>query len=247
MKTISVLGVPVASISKTKALNKIERFVASTEPHHITTVNPEFLVIAQKNFGFLRVLLSSDLSLADGVGLQLAANLNGKSFASRLPGRVMVEEIAKLAGRHHWKLFFLGSEPGIAQKAAESLAAKYSGFDFKTSFDDPTADGTQKSIKDIKRFKPDILFVAYGAPQQDIWISDHKELLNVPVMMGVGGAFDYIAGKSKTPPEYVSKYGLEWLWRLVHEPRRIVRQATRLPTFIALVIIDWFKKSDTNP
>ncbi|HBY97246.1 MAG TPA: hypothetical protein DEP84_25460, partial [Chloroflexi bacterium] len=124
-ESITVLRVPIHNLTFDEALARIAAMIATGRPNQIVTINPEFLVIARNNPAFHTVLASADLALADGVGLQLAAALQGRRFVSRVPGSELVYRLAPLAAAHGWRLFFLGAGPGIAERAAQVLRAQY--------------------------------------------------------------------------------------------------------------------------
>ncbi len=241
MQTITILGIPVHNITYQTVFDKIREMIATGKPHQIVTVNPEFLVIAHQDHEFAKVLKSADLALDDGVGLQLAALFQGKKFKTRIPGSDLVYLLAPLAEKEGWRLFFLGAKPGVAGLAAASLKKKYPAIRIAASSADPTSEGTVRAIEQIREFQPHILLVAYGAPKQDVWIHAHKKDLAVPVMIGVGGTLDFIAGIASRSPRILHKFGLEWLYRLVKEPWRWRRQL-RLPVFLGLVLSDSLQK-----
>jgi N-acetylglucosaminyldiphosphoundecaprenol N-acetyl-beta-D-mannosaminyltransferase len=207
-------------------------------PHQLATVNPEFLVMARGDAEFRRVLQQADLALADGVGLQLAAMLQGKRFVSRVAGSQLVYQLAPLAAQKGWRLFFLGAAPGVAEEAAQRLRAQHPAIQITVNPADPTPEDSAAALAHIQAVRPDILLVAYGAPKQDLWIARHKDESGVPVMIGVGGTFDVIAGRSPRPPQWLHDIGLEWLYRLWKQPWRWRRQL-RLPLFALLVVAEW--------
>lgn len=237
LKTITILGVPVHNLGYSEALAQIGAMVEAGRCHQVVTVNPEFLVIARSNPEFQRVLRSADLALADGVGLQLAAALQGRQFVSRVPGSELIYRLAPLAAARGWRLFFLGAGPGIAARAADVLRASYPGLQIEVNGADPTPEGSAEALAHIGAARPHILLVAYGAPTQDLWIARHKAAAGVPVMIGVGGTLDFVAGVVTRPPHIYRRLGLEWLYRLWQQPWRWRRQL-RLPLFVLLVLVE---------
>lgn len=168
-----------------------------------------------------------------------------------VPGRVVFEELVELAAQKGWKVYFLGGRRGVASAASRRLI---SNFHFPISNQFKVADESgpwldqrgdpanqqeakveKETIEKINKFKPDLLFVAFGPPKQEIWLSRHLGNLNVRVAMVVGGSFDYAAGVVPTPPEWVRQAGLEWLWRIFTQPWRAKRIATALFVFPWLV------------
>ena len=231
---ITILTISVNNLTLGEVLRRVEKMVSSQRPHQIVTVNPEFLVLAQQNVEFRKVLQKSALALADGVGLQVAAFLQKKRFVERLPGVDLLEKMVTLAAKKGWRVFFLGAAPGVAEKAARRLKKEYPTLKIAASGEDPTPRGTKRALTQIKEFKPQLLFVAYGAPTQDLWIYRNKNRLGVPVLMGVGGALDYLSGKVPRSPLLLRRLGLEWLYRLFRQPWRWRRQL-RLLIFLFLI------------
>lgn len=243
---VHVLGIPVANVTEEEAVALIGEMVTSRRPHQIVTVNPEFLVEAQRNAPFRRVLCTADLVLADGVGVALAARLYRQPLRARLPGADLVVRLAAESARRGWRPFFLGGLPGVAEQAAAALQARWPALCVAGCYaGTPTPDETPELIVRVRRAEPDILFVAYGYPKQELWIARYKEALGVPVMMGVGGTFDYLAGVVPRAPAWMRRWGLEWLYRLYRQPWRWKRM-TALPYFSILVILDSVKGCRTK-
>jgi N-acetylglucosaminyldiphosphoundecaprenol N-acetyl-beta-D-mannosaminyltransferase len=232
----SILGVRVDNVNYEQALSIIEGFVVSGTPHQVVTVNPEFIVTAQSDDDFRRVLNASALALPDGVGLLWAARFLGRPLQERVTGTDTMQRLAALAAQKDYSLFLLGAAPGVAVETAARLCETYPGLRIVgTHAGSPALEEEDEIVRMIQRAKPDILFVAYGAPQQDKWIARNLERLGVPVAMGVGGAFDFISGRTKRAPRWVQRLGLEWLHRLCHEPWRW-RRMLALPKFVWLVL-----------
>ncbi len=240
----TVLDIPIDWISYEEAIRKIAQFVLTDKPHQITTINPEFIVESQKNSEFKKVLQNSDLSLADGTGIVLTQRLNDRLGSKptflrflgylllgfeyllsanlnqdrRITGVALTEKIMHRAQTDGWRIYLLGAQPGVATQAAKIWQDRYQGLQIVgASADNPNDPDT---ITNIKAKKPDILFVAYGAPKQDLFIAKHKETLKVPVMIGVGGTFDTLVGTKYNPPRWVKSLGLEWLAYLIRYPKR---------------------------
>lgn len=215
---------------------------------YVCTPNPEMLLECQNNPKFLETLNASQLNIPDGIGILWAATqiqnksskikaitelpfivLAPKRFRNTLKQRVtgtdLVQEICKKAANTNRKIFFLGAKPGIAEIAAEKLEKKYHGLKICGTYAGSPAEEDFETIKElINKQQPDILFVAYGAPKQEIWIKQNlHKFPSIKKAVGIGGAFDFIAEKRKRAPEIVQKLGLEWLYRLGQEPSRIKR------------------------
>lgn len=247
--TITILDIPIHNVTYAETFAWIEEMIHTGAPRQVATVNPEFLVVARQDPSFRRVLQAADLVLADGVGLHLGALLQGKRFVSRVAGSQLVYRLAPLAAEKGWRLFFLGAGPGVAEDAAQRLRSQYPQIQITVNEADPTEDGTTAALDHIHRTRPDILLVAYGAPKQDLWIAHNKKSAAVPVMIGIGGTLDVIAGRTPRPPQWLHDIGLEWLYRLWKQPWRWRRQL-RLPVFVGLVIAERLAikvKADKDP
>lgn len=234
--SIRILGVRVEALTYDDLLAAIGNFVLEGTPHQIATVNPEFVMEAQGNAAFRDVLEGSDLCVADGVGLLWAARRQGNSLPERVTGSDGVPLIAERAAQMGWRLFLLGAASGVAERTAQILVDRYAGLEIAGTLSGSPADTEAREIVAmIRAASPHILFVAFGAPQQDLWIARHCDALRVPVMMGVGGAFDHISGVRLRAPKWVQRLNLEWLFRLFTQPWRWRRQLA-LPRFVWAVV-----------
>jgi N-acetylglucosaminyldiphosphoundecaprenol N-acetyl-beta-D-mannosaminyltransferase len=242
MKQIKILSIPIHSITRLEALQQVSDFIASRKPHQVTTVNSEFIMLAQDNKAFRRVLQEADLSLADSSGPMWAARFLGTYLPERIPGADFVNDIAREAVTKGWNIYLVGGQEGIAEKAAAALRRRHSGVSivgaeaglpFKEVQDQ---DDISALISRINTAKPDVLLVAFGAPKQDLFIAQYKDRLAVPVMIGVGGTFDFLANRIKRAPKWMRSIGCEWIWRLLREPQRFARIWTAVVRFPLSVI-----------
>lgn len=235
-----IMGIPLHAITFDGLLNQIGRLLATGRPHQIATVNPEFVMIAQRDPIFRTILDRAALCLPDGVGLLWAARWLYRGRATQpLPERVTgsdgVPLIAERAARQGWRLFLLGAAPGIAAKTSDILLQRFPTLQIAGTYaGSPLAEEEETIVELINRARTDILLVAYGAPKQDKWIARNLPRLEVGVAIGVGGAFDFISGKAVRAPRWIRRLGLEWLHRLVREPWRW-RRMLALPRFAVRV------------
>lgn len=236
MDSVCILGVRIDALTYDDLLAHIAGFIADGATHQICTANPEFVMEARRNPAFREVLARADLVLADGAGLLWAARRRGQPLPQRVTGSDGVPLIAQRAAERGWRLFLLGAQPGVATRAAELLQARYPGLQIAGVYGGSPADGEAEGIiARIRAARPDILFVAYGAPRQDLWIARHRAALGTPVMMGVGGSLDFIAGVQRRAPAWLQRLNLEWLYRLLTQPWRWRRQLD-LPRFAWAVL-----------
>jgi len=226
-----ILGVRVDAVTFDQALRRIEAFIADGRPHQLVTVNPEFVMTAQSDAEFRDIINRSALALPDGVGVWWASRRLGRPLPERIPGVDLVERLAALAAERGYRLYLLGAMPGVARRAAEVLRARYPGLVIAGTYaGSPRVEDEADIVARVRAARPDVLLVAYGAPAQDRWIARNLDRLGVPVCIGVGGSFDYIAGVHPRAPRWLRQLGLEWLHRLVTQPWRW-RRMLALPRF----------------
>jgi len=242
---VDILGVAIDCIDFAAMLTQISGWVVDANtggsPAHcrqICTVNPEFIVEAQRNPGFAAALGRADLRAPDGIGVLWAARVNGVRLRERVTGSDGIYRICERAAVAGWRVFFLGAAPGVAERTAARLRARYPELDVVGAYSGSPADEEWAEIRRaLAASRPDILFVAFGHPKQDIWIDAHRADLPAAIAIGVGGAFDFVAGVTVRAPAWVQRLGLEWLYRLIREPWRW-RRMRKLPVFVVRVLID---------
>jgi|CXWL01.1.fsa_nt_gi N-acetylglucosaminyldiphosphoundecaprenol N-acetyl-beta-D-mannosaminyltransferase len=234
MSRITLLGIPIDALTRMKAVERLHTMLASGKAHHVMTPNSEMLVASQKDSHFRQVLERSDLNLPDSQGIVWMASYTGQVVPERVTGVDTVMAFCATLTEAD-SVFFLGAAPGVASIAAVALANRNPHLKIAGTFSGSPSDGDAAGIiEQINAVQPHILFVAYGAPAQDIWIANHlKDLPSVRIAMGVGGTFDFLAGVKKRAPFIMQRLGCEWLWRLVQEPRRFPR------IFNAVLVFPW--------
>lgn len=237
MTRIQILGVRVDDVTYAEAMTQIEFFLNPPGLHHLATVNPEFVVMAQTNPEFMRVLNTTALNVPDGVGLLWAARRMGTPFRERVAGQDLVARICALAVKRGKRIFLLGAREGVAEHAAETMRTQTPGLEIAGCFaGSPAAEQEQAICERINAAHADILFVAYGPPKQELWIARNAPRLpNVSLALGVGGTFDTLAGIVPRAPQWMRDAGFEWTYRLLREPRRIKRQMS-IPYFMWLIL-----------
>ena len=236
MDSIEILGVRVDNATYGDLLSRVDAFVASGRPHQIVTLNTEMLVAAHGDPALRQILNEADLNVADGVGLLLAARLLGRPLRERVTGSDGIGRLATHCARHGYRPFFLGAATGVSEVVAERLVAANPGLEIAGTYaGSPHVRDEGDVIARVQAAAPDLLLVAYGVPAEEIWIARNRDRLGVPVMIGVGGAFDFVAGVARRAPAWMRRVGLEWLYRLIREPWRWRRQLA-LPRFVMLVL-----------
>jgi N-acetylglucosaminyldiphosphoundecaprenol N-acetyl-beta-D-mannosaminyltransferase len=221
-------GILVDQVDLESAVARIDEFVRSGRPHQIVTVNLDFLSIADTNDTFRETLNDADLAVADGMPLVWLSRLKGTPLAERVAGVELVTESCRLAAEQGRSVFLLGAAEGVADAAAKRLQEMYPGLQIAGTYSPPigplTLRATNRIVRMIQEAQPDFLFVALGAPRQDLWIRNNLAQLQVPVAMGVGCSFDVLAGSVRRAPLWMRRAGLEWAFRMVQEPQRLWRR-----------------------
>jgi N-acetylglucosaminyldiphosphoundecaprenol N-acetyl-beta-D-mannosaminyltransferase len=236
VRSLEILGVRVDDATYADLLSKVDEFIGTGQTHQVITVNTEMLVAAHDDPDLARVLNSGDLNVADGVGVLLASRLLGCPLQERVTGSDGIYALAGHSARHGYRVFFLGAAPGVAGRAAQVLQAAYPRLQVAGTYaGSPQPEDCEDVISRVRAAAPDLLLVAYGVPAEERWIATHRARLGVPVMIGVGGTFDFVAGVTRRAPPWMRTIGLEWLHRLSREPWRWRRQLA-LPRFVALVV-----------
>jgi N-acetylglucosaminyldiphosphoundecaprenol N-acetyl-beta-D-mannosaminyltransferase len=197
-------------------------------PSFVTTANAQHIVLLETDKRLQEIYNRADLIVPDGYSLLLAARFSGRSLRERITGVDMFKSLCGLAARHGLHVFLLGGRPNAANLAADVLSKRWPELRI-TTFCPPmgfekSEKGLEETAEAIRAAKPDMLFVALGAPKQEYWIHDHGLQLSVPILMGVGGTFEMVAGLVSRAPVWMQRTGLEWLHRLCLEPRRMWRR-----------------------
>jgi N-acetylglucosaminyldiphosphoundecaprenol N-acetyl-beta-D-mannosaminyltransferase len=222
---VNILGIQVDRVGMKDTISRIDQFIANRKPHIIVTPNVDHLIKARKDAEFKRIYDQADLAVPDGVPLLWAARFLGKPLVERVNGTDLFKILCAHAARSGYRVFFLGAAPGVAAKAARNLEKRYPGlnvvgtysppFDFFNDFSE-----NQHIEEMIRAARPDILFVGLGAPKQEKWMHRRLHKLQVPVCVGIGASFEYVAGATRRAPQWMQKKGLEWLFRVLVHPGR---------------------------
>ena len=230
----------VDALTFAETLVSVRALVKAGAGGTIFTPNVDHLIIAEDEAAFRRAYRRVSLSLADGVPLVWASRLLRPPLPAKLSGSDMLVPLARLAAAEGWGVYLLGGMPGAARATAARLRAEHEvrvvGVDDTGLTLDMRSAANRAAIARIRAARPALLFVALGSPKQELWIADAKADLGPVVSMGVGASFDFIAGLSKRAPGWISRMGLEWVYRLLQDPRRLWRRyLVRGPRFIGIL------------
>lgn len=233
-----ILGVRVDDVSWDEALQRIGGMIDSgRRGHYVVTPNPEIVMAARADPAVRDAIEGADLATADGVGLGWAGSVLGQPLRAIVPGSTLTLRLAERGAPSGQRWFLLGAGPGVAEAAGRSLVRRSPGLEIAGTYGGtPRPEDDAGALEAIRAAGPvDVLLVAYGSPSQELWLARNAGRLPVGVAIGVGGTFDFLAGRSAWPPEWVGRLRLIWLWRLAREPWRWRRQLA-LVGFVAAVL-----------
>ncbi|MFC4777838.1 WecB/TagA/CpsF family glycosyltransferase [Paenibacillus sp. GCM10023252] len=205
---------------------------------HVITANPIMIMSAVESETYYNMIRKADLIVPDGAGVVWAASHVGQPVAERVPGFDLMHRLMAVGETRRWKAYLLGTTQEIIEAAAEKLQLQYPQVKivgYRNGYFGEAEDA--EVVREIKEAAPDLLFVARSAATQEPWIARYKQELGVPLIMGIGGSFDIIAGKLKRAPVIFQRLRLEWFYRLLQEPKRLPRMLV-LPKFVVRVLRD---------
>ena len=230
----------IDSLTFDQALDAIEALVSAKEGGMVFTPNVDHVVQVEHNASFREAYQEVSLSLVDGQPLLWASRLLGSPLPEKISGSDLMLPLVRRAAQRKWRVYLLGGGPGVAELAARELEKQFDidivGIDapFVTPAGEPVEGPAV--IERIQRAAPHVLFAAFGAPKQELFLHRSRAAIRPAVGIGVGAGFDFIAGKLRRAPRWISKSGLEWLFRLVQEPRRLARRyLVDDPEFLAIL------------
>lgn len=230
MKT-DILGVSFDALTFSEAADRIDALLLAHAGGSVVTANPEIVLRCREDNGYRDAVNGADLVLADGVGDLYAAKILRTPLPERVTGADIVPELLRRLASRGGSVFLYGARPGTAGRAGERLAEQYPGLCIAGTENGYITDETAL-FETLRRDDPDLLLLGLGAPRQELWMARHRASLPA-VMIGVGGLLDVFAGDIPRAPEAWQKLGLEWLYRLLHEPKRITRMI-KLPKILLL-------------
>ena len=235
---VRILGIDIDNIDIEEAGSLTKELVDGSNKSckMVFAPNTEFIMMAQKDEEFYNILRKADLATPDSVGVMIGGKMQKTPFKRRIPGQEYFRKVLEVGEKEGWTFYFLGGENDVSQLAAENVKRIYPNIKIVGCSEGFFKERTEKEVIDeINILKPNILFVAMGAPLQEKWIYNHRNELKVDLAAGQGGTFDYEAGTVKRAPKVFQKLGIEWLWRLVLQPSRIVRMMV-LPKYVIKLI-----------
>ncbi len=234
-------GVPMACLDFAGLCEQVDARIRSRTPGFIVTPNVDHICMYHRNPALRAAYADAFLALPDGTPLMWAARLLRRPLGEKLSGSDLVPWLCAHAAEREHRVFFFGAAEGIAAKAAENLKKRHPSLNIAGAYCPPLGfekdpDANAAALDAIRNASPDLLFVALGAPKQELWMHRHYQALGVPVCLGIGAALDFAAGHIRRAPRLVQHIGLEWLWRLCREPRRLWRRYLIEDSYFAVLM-----------
>jgi N-acetylglucosaminyldiphosphoundecaprenol N-acetyl-beta-D-mannosaminyltransferase len=242
IERVNILGIGVSAITMSQALATIEGWLSRGEQHYACVTGVHGIMESQRDDALRRIHNRAGLVTPDGMPLVWLSRLNGKSHVERVYGPDLMLALCERSVVRGYRHFFYGGGEGVAQRLAERLCARYPGLIVAGTYTPPfrplSGAEDQSIVVEINDVGPDIVWVGLSTPKQERWMDAHLGRLRAPVLIGVGAAFDFHAGLKKQAPHWMQRAGLEWLFRLATEPRRLWRRYLRNnPAFIWRVLL----------
>ncbi len=241
MEKVDILGVKFDNVTMDEAIMEVLRLLKNNETDMVVTPNPEIVQLCVDDPAVMDVINSASLTVADGIGVIYAARMLGTPLKEKVPGFDLASNLLRYIETGEYRLFLLGAAPGVAEKAAENIKAKYPRIDICGTNDGYFSD-EERIVNKINECEADICFVCLGAPKQEIFIKRHIKDTCAKVMIGLGGSMDVFAGNVKRAPAWMTRMGLEWLYRLLSNPKRMGRMM-KIPVFLSNVKKEQKKRS----
>jgi N-acetylglucosaminyldiphosphoundecaprenol N-acetyl-beta-D-mannosaminyltransferase len=245
---VSIGGVPIDSLTLREAIDAIDLLVASGRGGAVFTPNVDHIIEFETNPRLRQAYEAVDLSLVDGMPVVWASRLLGRGLPEKVSGSDLIEPLLEHAMAREWRVFFLGGQEGVGALAAARLKETMPNLSIVGTLAprvDMTAPKERRTeiVEAIRATRPHLVFVAFGAPKQELWIHEAREDLKPSVFLGIGASLDFIAGTLPRAPRWVSRSGFEWLYRLGREPRRLwKRYLVRDPRFFIILLRDLLSK-----
>jgi len=226
---IKFMNIEIDNLTMSETLDSIERIIQENKNAYVVTPNVDHIVQLERGGELCNVYKDADLILTDGKPLLWIAKWYGTPIKEKISGSDLFPLLCERAAKKNYSMFFLGAAEGVAAKAAENLKIKYSGLNVVGTYSPPYGfekDHMQmmKIEKMIRRAHPHILIVGLGCPKQELFIFHNRERLGVPISLGLGASLDFEAGNIKRAPKWMANNGLEWLFRITQDPKRLIKR-----------------------
>ena len=244
---VRVWNTPFDRVTMQESIDRIGELVNRREPSYVITANLNYVMLNNKENDLADVTEQAALVVADGNPIVMRAKLGDKQLPERVAGSEMIYHLADAAAKNGWSIYFLGGEEGVAEICANRLTEMYPGMKIAGVESPPFRVLTeQEQLQQDARIQTsgaDILLVAFGQPKGEKWIADNHKRLGVPVSIQLGASFDFVAGNIMRAPKFWQAIGMEWFYRMVNDPRRLVKRYAANGAFLfGALIEDWKRK-----
>jgi N-acetylglucosaminyldiphosphoundecaprenol N-acetyl-beta-D-mannosaminyltransferase len=223
-----VLGVWIDAVDPGRAQAAIEGWITSGDRGYVCVANVHSVMEARRDRALQAVFNTARLAVPDGMPLVWVGRLKGHRGVRRVYGPDLTLQLCERAAQNGHRCFFYGGAPGVAEQLAEALVRRFPGLRVAgteaPAFRPPTPEEDEEAVRRINAAAPDLIFVGLGCPKQERWMATHRDRLRAAVLVGVGAAFDFHTGRVRQAPRWMMRAGLEWLFRLGQEPRRLWRR-----------------------
>jgi len=244
---VEIFGIRMASTSLEELLTAVDGRIASGEPAYIVTPNVDHVVRYHDDPEFRQAYDAAWLRVPDGTPIMWVARWLGRPLRQKLSGSDLIYWLSEHAAGRGYRIFLFGAADGVASKTAAILETRFPGLSICGTYSPPmgfmnSQADREEAMRQLVEAQPDICFVALGAPNQERWMREIQATCAIPVQIGIGASFDFVTGRRKRAPVRMQRMGLEWMWRLVHEPRRLGRRylVDDLP-FFGIVSREWIR------
>jgi len=239
----NILGVGVSAITMDMALDTIDGWIVDGRRTYVCVTSVHGVIESQSDPELRKILNQAGLVTPDGMPLVWVSRLRNKHHVGRVYGPDLMAAVCRDSVARGYRHFLYGGAAGVPERLAEQLRRTFPGIQIVGGYSPPfrplTPEEDEAVIQEINESKADIVWVGLSTPKQEYWMADHLDRLEVPVMVGVGAAFDFLAGMKAQAPRWIQRSGLEWCYRLVTEPRRLWRRyLTIVPLFIVYIALE---------
>lgn len=229
MSRIKFMNTEIDNLTMDEALDAIENLIAQNKNAYVVTPNVDHIVQLERGGEIVDVYKNADLILCDGKPLIWISKWYGTPIKEKISGSDLFPRLCERAAKKGYKMFFLGAAEGVAARAAVNLEKKYKGLQVVGTYSPPYGfeknhEEMHKIITMIREAAPQILIVGLGAPKQEKFIYHNREALGVPISLGLGASLDFEAGEVKRAPRWMADHGLEWIYRIFQDPKRLAKR-----------------------
>jgi N-acetylglucosaminyldiphosphoundecaprenol N-acetyl-beta-D-mannosaminyltransferase len=244
LKRTNILGVGISAVDMGQALETIRGWIESKEPHYVCVCVVHTVMECQRDERLRQIVNSAGLATPDGMPLVWLSRLAGHKHVTRVYGPDLMLAFCQLAAQEGYTNYFYGGDLGTPELLADKFSQKFPGLKIVGGYSPPfrplSKEEDDEVVRMINEANPDVVWVGLGTPKQDWWVAEHVGRLSASVLIAIGAAFDFHAGRVKQAPRWMQRSGLEWLYRLCQEPRRLWRRyLTYNPLFLISLLLQW--------